>query len=310
MKTHTEGVVKRLKQLTGYIHDADEHTYLHRLREFCHYCENTLALRCILSQLPQATYDWNTQWHKLDWPLGDQGYAFRWSALKQLADSGSQHAAFNLLHRINSNLQVSQPTFAQEIVAPLSDYLAHTLEVSSAMLYLLWRYKLWVEWFETERLREIYKSGGEAGLDRNLRRFLFESGVDYPFSDPHSPGGRADVVASLETNDPLVLEIKVWNSEKGYKENRLRDGLRQVMKYTDNYGKDVGYVVVFNLDPIPLQLIGETDDVGKPARIERDRTYYFISVNIAEQEKPISQKDKGKLVEGNKVLLGKLDDGL
>jgi hypothetical protein len=174
------------------------------------------------------------------------------------------------------------------------------------MLYLLWRYKLWAEWFEAERLRRVYGSSGEEGLDLDLRRFLFESGIDYPFSQPRSPGGRADVVASLETDDPLVLEIKVWDSEKGYRENRVRDGLRQVVDYTDRYGKDVGYVVVFNLDPVPLQLIGETGDTGKPARIERDHTYYFISVNIAKQEKPVSQKDKGKPVKGNQVQLSEL----
>ena len=178
------------------------------------------------------------------------------------------------------------------------------------MLYLLWRYKRWAEWFEAERLREVYGSDGENGLDHDLRRFLFESGVDHPFSQPRSPSGQADVVAGLETHDPLVLEIKVWDSQKPYKVDRVRDGLRQAIAYTDDYGKDVGYVVVFNLDPLPLQFIGEANSTELPARIVKDHTYYFLSINIAEQKKPASQRDKGKPVKRNEVRLSKLWDSL
>jgi hypothetical protein len=175
------------------------------------------------------------------------------------------------------------------------------------MLYILWRYKRWVAWFEAERLRKIYDRDGEDGLDRDLRRFLFESGIDYPYSQPQSPGGRADIVAELETDDSLVLEVKVWDSKKDYKEDRCRDGLRQVMDYADKYGKDKGYVVVFNLDPEPLEFVSPTDTGEWPPRLEHgSRTYYLIAVDIAEQTKPISQRDKGKPVKTNQVKLAEL----
>lgn len=175
------------------------------------------------------------------------------------------------------------------------------------MLYILLRYKRWVEWFEAERLRRIYSDDGEDSLDHDLRRFLFESGIDYPYSQPQSPGGRADIVAGLETDDPLVLEVKVWDSNKSYRENRCYDGLRQVMDYAEKYGKDKGYVVVFNLDPIPLEFVSPTNTDEWPPRLEHgSKTYYFIDVDIAEQTKPVSERDKGKPVKTNVVQLAEL----
>ena len=79
------------------------------------------------------------------------------------------------------------------------------------------------------------------------------------------------------------------------------------MDYTTKYGKDRGYVVVFNLDPKPLVFVGETDADGWPARTERDgRTYYFIAIDIAEHEESVSQRDKRKLVQTNEVKLAEL----
>jgi hypothetical protein len=136
---------------------------------------------------------------------------------------------------------------------------------------------------------------------------LFESGIDYPFSQPVSPRGRVDIVAGLETDDPLVLEIKVWDSNKGYKENRICDGLRQIMEYATKYGKDKGYVVVFNLDQEPLFFFDQTSKGEWPPRIEYGgRTYFFIDVHIAEKLKPISQQDKGKPVRVNEIYLSSL----
>jgi hypothetical protein len=306
VKTLEEITINRLIQLTEYISEANEHTYFHHLREYIEYCRNTPALNYVIAQLPEVAYDWDVQWHQIQWPYADEGAGFRWSAIEQLADAQNQNEACNLLSRIDSEYTRAQSTFAKEVVSPLSDYLVGSLTTSSVTLYLLWRYKLWAEWFEADRLREVYGTDGEDGLDNDVRRFLFESGVDYPFSKPRSPSGEADVVASLETDDPLVLEIKVWDSLKRYKENRVRDGLRQVMDYASDYGKSTGYVVVFNLDPVPLEFIGDMSGAQDIPRIERDRTYYFVAVNIAEQEKKAAQRDKGRPVRQNGVQL----DGL
>jgi hypothetical protein len=104
---------------------------------------------------------------------------------------------------------------------------------------------------------------------------------------------------------------QVWDSKKGYKENQVRDGLRQVMDYAAKYGKDKGYVAVFNLDPEPLIFVNEANAGEWPARIERgSSTYYFIDIDIAKQPKPVSQRNKGKRVQGNEVRLKELWDSV
>lgn len=182
------------------------------------------------------------------------------------------------------------------------------------MLYVLLRYKRWAEWFEAVHLREMYEASGKDGegkLDESIRRFLFESGIDYPFSQPASPRGKVDVVAGLETDNPLVLEIKVWDSSKNYKENRLRDGLRQVIEYATKYCKDRGHVVVFNLDEEPLSFVNQPNKGEWPPHIEHGgRTYFFVDVHIAEKSKPISQQDKGKPVRVNEINLVTLLDNV
>jgi hypothetical protein len=124
---------------------------------------------------------------------------------------------------------------------------------------LLIKYKRWVEWFAGKELNTAYSNGGnEDCLELSLRKFLFENGIEFPFSQSATPGGKADIVAGLETREPLVLEVKIWDTKKKYGENRIRDGLRQIVKYADDYGKSIGYVVVFNLDEQPLVLTSQS----------------------------------------------------
>lgn len=114
------------------------------------------------------------------------------------------------------------------------------------------------------------------------------------------------------TSDPLVLEIKVWDSSKGYTKNRVCDGLRQVMEYATKYGKDKGHVVIFNLDQEPLSFVDQTNPSEWPPRIEYGgKTYFFLDVHLAEKPRPISRQDKGRPVRLNNIdLTALLDDSL
>ena len=72
---------------------------------------------------------------------------------------------------------------------------------------------------------------GEAHLDRVLREALFDGGLDFPFSQPDSPSGRADVVSLDDSEDPLVLEVKVFDPDRGKGRSHLRQGFHQVLRY-------------------------------------------------------------------------------
>ncbi len=103
---------------------------------------------------------------------------------------------------------------AEAVVDPLVNFLHDQIDDGGNVLYLIERFKLKSEWFRRKELYTLYTghtSVGEASLDQELRASLFEGGVDYPFSQPSSPSGEADIVALLGSDDPLVLEVKVFD---------------------------------------------------------------------------------------------------
>jgi hypothetical protein len=307
---NSERLINRLEQLLNEIQRASGFDYHDRLREFKQFCDATPLLANIITQLPEIRYDFSVSWRSISnmWPGGRESYGMRWNAIVQMVvEDGKVNEAWL---QVDKNQISGLQKITDMIVVPIVHFFVDQIELSSAIMYVLLRYKRWVEWFEADYLRDVYKAeehGGETALDENLRQFLFESGIDYPFSQPASPRGRVDIVAGLETDDPLVLEIKVWDSTKGYREDRVRDGLRQVMDYANKYGKDTGYVVVFNLDQQPLSFDDQKNVSEWPPKLERGgKIYYFIDIHIAEKTKPVSQREKGKQVDVKNVELDKL----
>jgi len=122
-------------------------------------------------------------------------------------------------------------------------------------------------------------------LDRNLREFLFDQGINFPFSTPGSPSGAADIVGSIDTNNPIIIEVKVIDKEKSYGKSRILDGFQQVVRYTNNYNKDLGYLVLFNLDKthINFRFIKETKKFP-PMLTFNNRTYFFVVIDLYYEE--------------------------
>jgi hypothetical protein len=82
---------------------------------------------------------------------------------------------------------------------------------------------------------ENYTANGETNLyDRHLRRFLFREGINMPFSQARSPSGDSDVLAHLETEDPLVSELTLFDAASKSK-RYVAGGLHQVHQYAQDY---------------------------------------------------------------------------
>jgi hypothetical protein len=177
--------------------------------------------------------------------------------------------------------------FVESYINPVVIFLSDQLEESSNMLYLLEKYKSRSEWFFRESLTKTYQNNsrqGESKLEEDLRLFLFDQGIDYPFSTPSSASGRADVVSMLHTDDPLVLEIKVYDETKGYKLNRIIDGFSQIVKYANDYNKYIGYLVVFNMDAINFEIKqSETVKSITTKIIFEGKSFYLIFINLNQQ---------------------------
>lgn len=183
-------------------------------------------------------------------------------------------------------------------ISPIVQYLHDKLDKSNAIIFLLEKYKKRTEWFTHKSLLAQYQNTNknyEQIFEDDLRLFLFDQGIDYPFSTPSSPSGRADVIGNLDTDDPLVVEIKVFDQKKNYGKNRIKDGFHQVVKYTNDFNKDVGYLVVYNMDAVEIHLnFSEKSNTFPPSIHFNNKVYYFVIINLNQN---VSASKAGKLKE-------------
>lgn len=192
----------------------------------------------------------------------------------------------NILYNLpfNTGMKERLELFKDIVIEPLFNFLHERIDSISYILYILEKYKLRTEWFTKKDLLTKYKSADKSYedlLEEDLRLFLFDQGIDYPFSTPKSASGRADVVSLIDTSDPLVLEIKIYDSSKGYRKERIQSGFAQIVKYTHDYHKDTGYLVVFNIDNVEIEIAGKETDNKWPNRfIFNGKTYYVIFINM------------------------------
>jgi len=191
-------------------------------------------------------------------------------------------------------------SFLDRMITPIVDYLHDCLDEVNTLLYLLEKYKLRTEWFLKNTLKEKYHNVSnkqyEQVFEDDIRLYLFEQGIDYPFSTPKSTSGRADVVSLIDTEDPLVMEIKVFDTEKGYKKERIINGFAQIVKYANDYHKQVGYLVVFNLDNVEIEIENKEADKKFPNRVMfNGKTYYIIIVNLNYDVSASNQKILNKV---------------
>ena len=190
--------------------------------------------------------------------------------------------------------------FTEGVVDPLINFLHDRIDDGGNVLHLIERFKLKAEWFRREELYNLYENNtsvGERNLDRELRASLFEGGVDYPFLQPSSPSGEADIVALLGSDDPLVLEVKVFDPQSSKGKSNLKQGFHQVVKYSNDYNQSLGYLVIFNCSGRPLVISpDEPSEPEFPPRLNYGgKTFFAIPVDIhpdtvsASKEKPASR---------------------
>jgi hypothetical protein len=221
--------------------------------------------------------------------------------LRHCLDSGDEHDPPNIALNtgwMGTSLSGGAHFFLEQFFMPFYEYLDQRIEEYSSVLYVLEKFKLRTHWFERKYLLDLYNedtSRGEAALDKFLRRFLFDNGIEYPFSTPASSSGRADIVASLHTSDPVIVEVKVFDGESRGR-SHIRQGFRQVHDYMTDYSKDVGYLVIFNVCNKDLQfnLINQE----KPPRVHLNaKTVFIVVVDIYHDITPASERPQLEIYE-------------
>jgi hypothetical protein len=192
----------------------------------------------------------------------------------------------------------TMPGIIDEYISPIIYYLHDRLDRSSSIIFLLEKYKKRTEWFSKNELTRVYQSADksyEQIFEDDLRLFLFDQGIDYPFSTPLSASGRADIIGEIDTEDPLILEIKIYDEAKGYGKNRIKDGFSQIVKYANDYHKDVGYLVIFNMNNVEINFkLSEINRVFPPSYLYNNKMFYFVVINCSDS---VSASKTGTLKE-------------
>lgn len=193
------------------------------------------------------------------------------------------------LHEWNSfktgNFEEVKEDIIENYISPILYFFHNKLDKSNSTVYLLEKYKRRIEWFTKNDLLAKYMDATknfEDILEHDLRLFLFDQGIDYPFSTPKSSQGkRADIVGAIDTKDPIIIEVKIVDKEKTYGKTRIKEGFNQILQYTNDYNKDAGYLVIFNFDKAEVNFkLKESSKVFPPMMVVNNKTIFFITINM------------------------------
>jgi len=243
----------------------------HEVRLVADWIAQQPTLRAILAEAEQAEpgLAHDSLVTSLQERLGGLGRQFRWPGQTETARAD---LIWNLMQRISSDYRagtdsaqlvinyahgVSGSTnmndmwqeFTERIIRPLFDYLDEPVGAESSVVYTLERYARRVEWFDRDVLYDRAMADTqktEDVYDADLRRFLFSEGIDMPFSQAKSASGLSDVLTELDTDDPVVCEVKIFDGE-GRGKQYLAKGVHQVAHYAEDHRKHVAYLVMINL---------------------------------------------------------------
>ena len=310
----------RLQERRNRLFKTGYRTYDGELLYLLQFLDGNQYTRSLLNELEVSTAVDFEQWvseqgiRNVQFPHSEAGRAkVCYGILKRCAsdNNGEEWVRWTRAFSSETNFDAKFRDLTEAVVDPFVNFLHDQIDDGGNILYLLERFKLKAEWFRREELYGLYQgdtSVGESSLDQELRASLFEGGVDYPFSQPSSPSGKADIVALLGSDDPLVLEIKVFDPDRSRGKSNLRQGLHQVLRYANDYNQSLGYLVMFNCSDRQLVISSEEASGAEfPPRITYGgKTFFAIPIDIhpdiasASKEKPASRLTIGykELIDG------------
>jgi hypothetical protein len=233
--------------------------------------------------------------HGLPFPADESMRAHLCLEVCERAASGERGALRQWAHvaKRENHFTDQNRGFVEVIVDPLTNFLHDRLDEGGSVLGILERYTRRTEWFHQRELFDGYIANtarGEDSLDAHLREYLVDQGIANPFSQPRSPSGEADIVAGLGTDDPLVLEVKLFLPSASKGDAYIRQGFSQTIHYANDFNVPVGYLVVFNLTP--ELLVFETDAASWPPSVRiGEKTAFLIAIHT-NPDRPSASRDR------------------
>jgi len=96
-------------------------------------------------------------------------------------------------------------------------------------------------------------------------------------------------VGLIESADPLVLEVKIFDLARNYGREYIRKGLTQAYKYALDYGKPVGYLLIYDMDERDLSFEKSSEEPVKSIHLGA-KVLYIVCVKVRDSDKSASQR--------------------
>jgi len=206
----------------------------------------------------------------------EEAAAIGYKVLRELKDNPNKLQKLGLSYRRTGKIHEAIEAVREIFVEPFYEYVDEKLDDQRAMLALLMRYKHRSEWFHREKLWKYAKidRGAEKALALDLYSYLYDQGIDFMI-EPSSITGEIDLIAAQHTQEPLLLDAKVFDGD-GRGKSYLRKGFNQIYTYTQQYNEPFGYLVIYKISEKDL-LFSLKRSGNIPLLVHNHKTIFLIS---------------------------------
>ncbi len=269
----------RLRERRDRLYRSGAPEFERELERLLGWMESRPYIAAILTELDAVDVDYDSwsqsfRGRRFTFPSGE---AERTKLCLEICRRGDPDNLTRLL--TSSHFEDLDRIFVEAFVDPVVNFVEDRLEEGGSILALLLRYQRRVEWFDQARLYSAAKrdpANGARTLDTDLRRYLLERGVDYPFSEPSA---RADPLHD-DAATPLALETRLFDPVGGAGTEHVREGFERAVALAREHGRPAGYLVVFDL--AGERLVFETSSPrGQVPAVRVDgRRIFVLSVQV------------------------------
>lgn len=229
----------------------------------------------------------------------EKAAALGYQVLRKLVDAGP-NTLINIGFRYGRSAQGTETLEAirETFLEPFYEYLDEQLDDQRAVLALLLRYKRRCEWFHAARLFDLTQEdksrSAESNLALDLYAYLHDQGIDFNI-ETGSIRGSIDLIAAQHTDDPLLLDTKIFDADNRSKPYICK-GFGQIYTYTQQFNEPFGYLVIYNISDRDLRFA--LSQVARvPVVVHNHKTIFLMTIDIHPHAKPVSQRDPLKAIE-------------
>jgi hypothetical protein len=292
----------KLQKRVRRLNSLDFQVFHCGLLQFFGFLKSQSALQGILDDLllrvPAANVEANRIFDSHEPRLNideTENAATAYALLQKCAGSGRPGCEFEIGHEYDCAASMHNDAlnvFRGMFLEPVYEYLDEQLDDQRLMLALLRRYKHKCEWFVREQLHRQWAAEtqrGERALARHLYEYLHDQGIDFHI-EPQSISGEVDLIAAQKTDDPVVLDAKIFDPSKGKSKAYIAKGFQQIYRYTVDFNEPFGYLVIYQTSEDDLRFSLPVQTQSTPFLIHNNKTIFLMAIDIFPHAKSASQR--------------------